>query len=156
MPVYRPYDPVPAYRFAVELGGEDVGFFTECRGLTVEREVVEIKEGGANDSTYSFPGRVKPGKLTLKRGVMAAQRLFDWFNEGILTGKVKRQNITIKVLSRQREAPEDFMVIQRWDLLNCWPIKYEGPELTAESLQPALESLEIAFDTILFTANTDG
>jgi phage tail-like protein len=47
MPVYRDYDPVPAYMFGVEIEGQSVGVFTECSGIEMEREVEEYREGGA-------------------------------------------------------------------------------------------------------------
>ncbi len=159
MPVFRPYDPIPQYMFAVELDGNDIGMFQECRGMSLEREVVDYKEGGANDLTMQFPGRSKAGRTTLKRylNYSRPQQLYDWFNEGILTGKVRRVNLSIKVLSRVLlDGQENYMVVQRWDLLNCWPVKYEAPELSAESVQPAAETFEFAWDSLLLSVNQPG
>ena len=35
--------------FAIQIGDEIKGWFTECSGLAAEREVKEHKEGGVND-----------------------------------------------------------------------------------------------------------
>ena len=154
MPVYRDYDPTPAYMFGVEIEGQSVGVFTECKGLEMEREVEEYREGGANDLIMQFPGRIKVGRLTLRRGVMTNSGLWDWFNIGIYNGQVKKVNMSVKVFRRARTREEmDYKLIQRWDLTNCWPVKYDGPELSAESVQPAVEAIEVAWDGLTFSSD---
>jgi phage tail-like protein len=140
--------------FGVEIEGQSVGVFSECKGLNMEREVEEYREGGANDLIMQFPGRIKVGRLTLRRGVQTNSGLWDWFNIGIVTGQVKKVNMSVKVFQRARTPDEpDFRVIQRWDLTNCWPVKYDGPELTADSIQPAVESMEIAWDGLTLVSD---
>lgn len=154
MPVFRDYDPIPAYMFGVEIEGQSVGVFSECKGLNMEREVEEYREGGANDLIMQFPGRIKVGRLTLRRGVQTNSGLWDWFNIGIVTGQVKKVNMSVKVFQRARTPDEpDFRVIQRWDLTSCWPVKYDGPELTADSIQPAVESIEVAWDGLTLVSD---
>lgn len=156
MPVIRDYDPIPAYMFGVEIEGQSVGVFTECRGISREREVEEKREGGANDIIMQFPGRLKAGRLTFRRGVQTNSGLWDWFNIGTVNGQVKKVNMSVKVFQRARTPDEpDFRVIQRWDLTNCWPIKYDGPELSADSVQPAVEALEIAWDGLTLISDYD-
>jgi phage tail-like protein len=154
MPVYRDYDPVPAYMFGVEIEGQSVGVFTECSGIEMEREVEEYREGGANDLIMQFPGRIKVGRLTLRRGVMTNSGLWDWFNIGIYNGQVKKVNMSVKVFRRARAMEDtEYKLIQRWDFTSCWPVKYDGPELSAESLQPAIEGMEIAWDGLVFSSD---
>ena len=63
------FDPAPAYLFYVSISGLIVGLFTSCDGISVKREVEEVKEGGLNDQVHVLPGPIKAGRITLKRGV---------------------------------------------------------------------------------------
>jgi phage tail-like protein len=65
---------------------------------------------------------------------------------GILTGKVKRQHVTIHVMNAEKKT------VQRWELFDAWPVKYEGPEMKAEQAVAALEMLELAHHGLKFTA----
>src|SRR5512134_1396370 len=119
MPAFRlvPEDPLLGYRFHVEIQGIVSAYFTECDGLSLEREVVEYKEGGTNDFVYQFPGRVTQQKVRLRRGLGYDDDLWKWFSTGILTGKVKRQKVTIHVKNSERKT------VQRWELMDAWPAK---------------------------------
>jgi phage tail-like protein len=132
------FDPALSYKFSVEIDGVIEGQFTECEGLKLEREVIEYKEGGANMFIYKFPGRIKQENIRLRRGVTYSHYFWDWFIKGTLLGRVKRKNISIIV------GDASNTVVQRWDLLNAWPVKYEGPELKVDSVQAALELIELA------------
>jgi phage tail-like protein len=138
MPVYREYDPTPAFKFAVSLEGVEVGYFTGCDGLTNERGVKEFKEGGTNDFVYMLPDRATPARFTLKRGIDPELKLLDWFNQGIVDGKVKRINMSIIVYDRSGTP------VQTWDITDAWPVKYVGPTLRADDVAPAAEEIEIA------------
>jgi phage tail-like protein len=142
MPVFREFDPTPAFTFAVFLEGVEVGLFTGCEGLTNEREVIQHKEGGTNDFVYMFPGRATPARFTLKRGTDPELKLLDWFNQGLVNGKVKRINMSIIVYDRGHNP------VQSWDIVDAWPIKYHGPTLRADDTIPAAEEIEIACKSI--------
>src|SRR5574340_755408 len=90
----EPVDPVVKFRFSVMIKDAVVGWFTDCNGLTVERETVQHPEGGINDYVHQLPGRVKQSRVTLKRG-LADNALWNWFEKGLYDGKVERNNITI-------------------------------------------------------------
>lgn len=132
------FDPALSYKFVVELDGVVEGWFSECEGLKLERKVVEYKEGGTNNFVYKFPGRVEQQNIRLRRGVTFSPKLWDWFNVGVLTGKASRKNLSIIV------ADSGNRVVQRWDVLSAFPVRYEGPELKVDSVQAALEALELA------------
>lgn len=139
------FDPALSYKFSVEMEGILVGLFTECEGLAMEREVFEIKEGGTNDFIYKLPGRAKQTNIRLRRGVTFSHDLWDWFQNGLRAGKVKRVNLSILV------GDVSGLQVQHWDVISAWPVKYEGPELKADSIQAALELLEIAHHGVILT-----
>lgn len=147
MPAFRftSFDPLQSFRFNVEYKGILAGQFTECEGLSLEREVISHKEGGVNDYVHQLPGRVTQQKVMLRRGYISDQGLWDWFQRGIMNGKVERVNMTIYVLNNKRTT------IQTWDLISAFPVKYEGPTLKADSIEAALEKLEIAHHGLRLT-----
>ena len=132
----NPFDPVTKFRFAVQIAGVTVGWFTECNGLTVEREVISHPEGGINDLVHQLPGRVKQSRITLKRG-LADNALWTWFDQGLYDGKVKRHDISIVLYS------SDLKQKKQWDLTKAYPVKWTGPDFQSDSTQAAIETVEL-------------
>jgi phage tail-like protein len=60
------FDVSPAWKFYVEVLGVLVAEFQECSGLTAERHVERIKEGGTNDFEWLLPGQISFGNIVLK------------------------------------------------------------------------------------------
>lgn len=129
-------DPVIKFRFAVKIKDVTVGWFTECAGLSVERETVSHAEGGINDYVHQLPGRVKQSRITLKRG-LADNALWDWFQAGLYDGKVERHNISIILYNSNLTQKK------QWDLDNAFPVKWTGPDFQSDSNQTSVETLEI-------------
>jgi phage tail-like protein len=130
-------DPISGFKFGVEIEGILKGWFSECSGLSVKRGVFSRKEGGVNDFVHKLPDRVEQSDITLKRGV-AENELWDWFNEGLFDGKVKRCSVSIILFSNDRSQAK------RWDLRDAFPIEWTGPELKTDSNSVAVETLKIA------------
>jgi phage tail-like protein len=137
------FDPALSYKFTVEMDGIAEATFTECEGLKLEREVIEYKEGGTNNFIYKFPGRIKQENIRLRRGVVYSSAFWDWFTYGIRSGKTDRRNLSILVGDPSNK------IVQRWDVISAWPVRYEGPELKADSIQAALELIELAHHGII-------
>ncbi len=130
-------DPVPKFRFAIQLQGAVVGWFTECSGMTVERQATPYSEGGVNDYVHQLPGRVSYSQVALKRG-LADNALWDWFEKGLYDGKVERRNVTIILYNA------DLSEAKRWDMPEAYPVKWGGPDLNSETQELVIESIEIA------------
>ena len=129
-------DPTSIYNFVVKIQDAEVGWFTECSGLTVEREVIPRPEGGVNDYVAQLPGPISYSKLTLKRG-LADNALYTWFEKGLYDGKVERHNVSIILYN------SDLTQKKQWDLDNAYPVKWSGPDFQADSNQTAIETLEL-------------
>lgn len=129
-------DPLQEFRFAVEIQGLIVGLFTECGGLSVERDVLDQPEGGLNYYVNKLPGQIKTNNITLKRGV-ADNVLWEWFCKGLYDGKVERHSVSVIMYNLdQTEA-------RRWDIPDAFPVSWAGPEFRADSDQVAIETIEI-------------
>lgn len=138
-------DPIAEYKFHVslEVNGIIEALFTECSGITLEREVEKYPEGGLNEYYQVLSGRTKQSTITLKRGLSLSTNLWDWFQAGTINGKVTRVNVTIIIYDawRSKEA-------LRWNLLDAFPVKWSGPTFKSDSTQSAIESIELAFHGI--------
>ena len=134
----RPPDPYIAFRFSIEVDGENaVGGFNEVSGLVFETEVQTIRAGGINDFELQLPGPSKfPSRLVLKRGLGNMKFLWEWYRS-VSQGEVKRKTVTIKLNDEQ-----DGVVIS-WRFKDACPVKWTGPDLRASNSAVAFESLEL-------------
>lgn len=138
----------PVYRYYVEIRGIIEGTFLECTGLNVQRTPVPYEEGGVNDYVHQLPGRSKWGNLTLKRGYMFSKELWNWFEAGLYDGKVNYRDMSLITYH------EDGTLSRRIDLKKAYPIKWVGPDLKSDSNAIAIETIEVVFHGITFTAGS--
>lgn len=139
--------PLSVFHFKVQFGGADATF-AEASGLTVENQVIEYQTGeSAVHSTIKMPGIPKWGNITLKRGIMAADNgLYEWFATTALN-KIQRRDVTISMLNELHEP------IVTWNIINCWPVKVEGPGLKASGNEVAMETIELAHEGLVLIHN---
>lgn len=118
-----------------------VAGFSECTGLESGFQVEEYREGGDNGVTRKFPSRAASGNLKLRRGVVAADDLWQW-HLSFIEGRGKRRDGTV-VLQDSRQRP-----VRVWHFIRAMPVKWSGPGLHAAQGQVAIEELEIAHEGI--------
>jgi phage tail-like protein len=139
-------DPLPVFCFKVELdvlGGDDAAFFKSVSGIKYETEIVSVREGGANDTTFQLVGATKWANLVFKQGFTGSSRLLTWRQEWIeLRGQ--RTSGTILQLNSALDT------VARWKFFNGWPTKWEVSELDASKSELSIETLEIAHEGIKF------
>ncbi|NWG22611.1 MAG: phage tail protein [Chloroflexi bacterium] len=126
----------PSYRFYVEIASVPQAVFTEVSGLQVETDVTELEEGGNNDFVHRLPGRTKVSNITLKRGMTSSNELLQWYLK-IARGTIDRRNVTI--IMYDSAGKELF----RWNFIEAYPVKWVGPQFTADSTSAAVETLEL-------------
>lgn len=133
-------NPMAAFRFELRIDGLVAGWFSECGGLTIERKVEDVSEGGVNHYSHRLPGRVTRQNLTLKRG-LGGETLWRWFESGQYNGQVKRRHATILIYNPDRT------VARQWELVHCYPVKWSCVTLKAGTREIAVETLDLAQDT---------
>ena len=131
-------EPVPGFGFAVQIGDDIKGWFTECSGLSIEREVKAYPEGGVNDYVHQLPGRLKQSNITLKHG-LAGNELWDWFQKGQYDSLVECRNVSIVYYDAKLTEQ------QRWDLVNVFPVKWTGPTFNSANNEVAVETIEFTY-----------
>ena len=130
-------DPFLAFRFHVTFQGLPLVGFSECSGLQMETAVQEFAEGGLNSHVHKFPTRATQSNITLRRGIVDPL-LWNWYF--LLTqGEVIRLGATIAVNDSAGSA-----VTMVWHLIDAFPTKWVGPELSASQSNVAVESLELS------------
>lgn len=134
-------DPYGNFNFHVELGGVTHGIFTEASGFDSTIDVIEHREGGDNTTLRKLPGLTKYSNLTLKWGLTNDQTLYDWHHQAV-QGNVQRKDGSIIALNQRGDE------VARWNFVNAWPTKYDGPDFNAEGADVAIETLELAHEGI--------
>ena len=129
-------------RFAVEIEGIVVASFKECSGLNAEIQVESYREGGLNDFEHKLPGVATYSNVTLKSGVASAMDFWKWFYKTTM-GTVERKQVSVILYHHNRADGKQGEGI-RWNLLNSFPVKWEGPTFNADDANVVMQSLELA------------
>lgn len=139
--------PLPKFYFSVALGSDDKVTFQEVTGLESETKVIEYRHG--NSPIFypiKMPGLGRVGNVTMRKGIFVKDSKFwDWYSE-IKLNTIERRTVVINLLD---ETGTPKMV---WTLNNAWPTKITGTDLKSEGNEVAVESVEIAFETLTVSA----
>jgi phage tail-like protein len=130
-------DEAVAVCFVVSIDDENLGAFNSCDGLGCEVVMEQREEGGSNGVIWQLPTRMKYSNVKLSRPVTkTSMRILQYFTE--MASGVKRRTATIE--ARTQEGT----VIARWALTGVIPVRWTGPQLSADSPKVATETLELA------------
>lgn len=141
-------DPLPVFCFWVTftgLKGTVDTFFKSVSGLRSESEVVPVRAGGANDTTFNLVGAVKWSPLVLKQGFTAGSALMAWREAWLTPGKgnmIRSGGMIVQL---------DTALIPRaaWQFFRGWPSKWEMGEFDATKSELAIETLEICHEGLM-------
>jgi phage tail-like protein len=138
-------DPLPVFSFWVDLGMGGQAYFKGVAGLRYETEVVPVRAGGVNDTTYNLVGATKWTNLVFKQGFTKSSALIQWRQEW-MQGKMNRIGGTITQLDTALQPKA------QWTFVRGWPCKWDIAEFDAAKSELAIETLEIAHDGLTFKA----
>ncbi len=134
-------DPIPSFRFTVRFDSLQPVGFTDCTGLQLETEVQDYHEGGLNTHSWKFATRTKQGNLSLKHGIVDGV-MWGWYL-AIMRGDMQFRNGAITVQDPGGQDAMEFQVLQ------AFPVKWVGPDLSASQNNLAVETLEFAHQGLL-------
>lgn len=134
-------DPITAFKFLIELDGLVVGGFSEVTGISAETETEDYREGGVNEYIHKLPKITKYPNITLKKGLTDSDLLWKWYKDTV-AGKIKRKNGSIILLDYAGNEK------WRWNFSQAYPVKWNGPDLKADTGAVAVEILELAHNGI--------
>ncbi len=132
-------DPYMNYNFLVEIDGITRAAFKECSGLDSTTDAVDYREGGQNGIVRKLPGKTTHSDISLKWGMTDSTELYEW-RKTVVNGKTERKNGSIVLLDAQGNEK------MRWNFVNAWPSKWEGPSFDATSNDVALETLTLVHE----------
>lgn len=120
--------PYGAFNFIVNFsGGEVFGGFSDVSGIGSEITVAEYRYGNDKENhVRKVPGVHKVGDVTLKRGVINSDSVWQWIRDVRTNGVNGQQDVSITLLDEARNP------VQTWMLRNVIPMKYTGPTLAAK------------------------
>lgn len=142
--------PYSGFNYLVILGEGDGmapnAGFSEVSGLHAEVTVAEYRAGNSLvNHVIKVPGVHKAGDVTMKRGVIGENNLYQWL-EQVRTGNVAnaKRTVVVKLLSEDRAA-----TAVMWKLHGAMPIKWTGPTLTAKGGgDVAIEELVLSVEMV--------
>ena len=141
-------DPLPVFCFKVQLsineGDRADMFFKSVSGIKYETEVVPVREGGVNDTTWQLLGATKWNNIVLKQGFTQDSKLLAWRDKWLTGAERTRVNGVIILLDTALKDKA------KWTFKNGWPCKWEVSEFDASKSELAIETLEIAHEGIKF------
>jgi phage tail-like protein len=140
-------DALSTHTFGVQLGGILVESVQEVSGLSVEQEVVEVKQvtNSGQQIIRKQPGARQAGEVTIIRGLDKSSAFTDWIKQTLNNGAVNtaRQNLTIEIMDSTKAT------VRRIQLMQGWASKWEGPSLKAGESSAATETVTITFEEIV-------
>jgi len=139
--------PYGAFNFIVNFAGSDAfGGFSDVSGIGSEITVAEYRNGNDKENhVRKVPGVHKVGDITLKRGVINSESVWEWIRDVRSNGVNGQKDVSITLMDEARNP------VQTWMLRNVIPMKYTGPTLAAkgggdvamEELVLAAEGMEV-------------
>lgn len=138
-------------KFYFEADGISDKFIKEISGLGVENTPAQEIHGsgkGAKIKRQATPTVVKFTNITLKVIATVDTDLYDWYqecNEDMGDArKWSSKRKTGSVVAYDQAGKE----VARWDIVNCYPVKYTGPTLTASGGDMANETIELVHEGV--------
>ena len=135
-------DPYLNFNFLVQIDGDTVAGFREADLPEARIEVAAYREGNERSNTVRrLPGRVEYGPLVLRRGFAGDRTLFQWWRD-VADGNLDRRNVVI--ILRDQSGRD----VARWAFRDAMPTKYSGPSFRAQGNEIAIESIELAVESM--------
>ena len=135
------------HSFGLELDGIDVKQIGELSGLTIEQDVIELKENTPDGDIVvrRLPGRPKAGEVTLTRGLTADQGFAKWIKEFRSDQtRASRKSGSIVIYDYEGTPVTSYAIINAWPKkLTIGTLKAGDTSVLTETLVVEYESLEV-------------
>jgi phage tail-like protein len=132
-------DPAVTVCFAITIDNSsyDLGLFSTCDGLGCEVTVEQRQEGGTNGFSYQLPGPMKYTNVKFTRPLNSdSAKVAAWISAS--GPGMTRTTAVIQAMTL------DGTLVCSWSLRDVFPVKWTGPQFSAEGPKVAIETLEIA------------
>lgn len=139
----RTHDHQGAFRFRVDLwmDGTHAGGFQAVDGIHAQVELIEY-QAGTDKYARQIPGRPKVAPVVLKKGYVNSDVLWGWM-KATMDGNFRFENASIVLLDDAGQSE-----LARYNLVDCWPSRWAGWQLDANSNNAMVEEFELQVRTI--------
>ncbi len=141
------YYPYKGFHFSVNIdgisgGGNDMSF-QSVKGLEVQLDVENIKEGGLNTFEHNIPTRVKYSTLTLERGIFKPENseLIKWCQKAFTEFDFSPKTVTIHLLNDKGNP----LIV--WNITHAYPKSWKIKDLNSTQNEVLIETLELQYNS---------
>jgi phage tail-like protein len=133
-------DPLTTFLFGLKIAdlsldfNDGTAFFKSIGGLKFDTDCQDYQEGGVSAFTRKVIGVTKWANIVLMQGFTGDDKLWNWRTNP------KRVDGTIFQLGAEMKP------ICRWEFKKGYPVKWSGPDFSADKNELAIESIEIAHE----------
>lgn len=136
-------NPYLEFNFLVDFGGPQAGF-QEVGPIATSVDVIEYRNGNdPENSVRKLTGLNRCADVTLRRGIVGALDLYNWFNQVRNGDPNALRTVTIQLVSEDHTGP-----VLTWKLLRARPVKYVTGPLNAQGRSVALEEITLAYERL--------
>lgn len=132
--------------FSFEIDSIQLGYFTECSGLSSEVNVIEQPQTGKDGKKVvaKQPGPERTfSEVVLKRGFTKDKAINEWYDKTVDAAEaVERKTGSIVMMSRDNKE------VARFNLDKAWPSKLSVSDLDAKGGEAMVEELTIRHDEL--------
>ena len=160
--------PMTSMNFVVTAGEGAVAAFSEISGIEASVDVVEFRQGNAPSlAPMKIPGLVHHGNVTMKYGYILGDAFRSWVAQcvsserGAANANSFRRDVRVELLDTGGgKAMEDAINTNAaeaggnvWVFRDAWITKYNGPDMNAMNSEVAVESIELAYESLIISGN---
>lgn len=146
MAVVRDY-PYTQFNFLVDFGEgseQAVAGFSEVSGLDAYVDVIEYRNGNSRVSEpIKITGMSRVGDVTLRRGLIGALNLWEWFEQVRSGDPNSARSVTIQLLNEDRSD-----TVMTWKLAQARPVKHVSGPLEAVGADVVIEELVLSYERL--------
>ena len=137
-------EPGKKFKFIVEIDGIAQASFHTVYLPDITTNVIEYREGSEASMERKMPGLTEYNNLILRSAITESMELYDWYKL-VLDGKISdaRRNMSVVLLDDEGQE------FARWNFTESWPCRYSPPDLDAMDDGFALETFEIAYESMV-------
>jgi len=159
--------PLTKMNFVVSID-KGTAAFNEVTGVDATVDVIEFRQGNFNSlAPVKLPGLVKHGNVTLKMGYTTSNDFRQWIEDCVnseRTKAIERKDVSIELLNSDTlgGAISSSDIVPKakgpitWVLKGAFVTKYQAPDLNALQSEVAIETLEIAYETLTMPGSSGG
>ena len=133
------------HSFGLELDGIDIKQIGEVSGLTIEQDMIELKENTPDGDVVvrRLPGRPKAGEVTFTRGLSADHSFEKWIKE-FRSDQTRASRKSGSIVIYDYEGTP----ITSYSIINAWPKKLTIGTLKAGDTSVLTETLVVAYEAL--------